>query len=176
VKEKILTAVLTAGVIMIGSTALASSAQQSKKEKANIAIFQRSLNEFINEKKPESVDKYFDESYIQHNEEIAEMAKKQGISQRENTKRWFQYMMKAIPDLKAEIEHIMADGDKVFAFVKWSGRHTGGEFLGVPVTNKSIEIRTAEIMRLKDGRFVEHWDVTDQSKLFQALGFMKEKK
>ncbi len=142
-------------------------------ESENLAIFRESLHQFINQHDPSAVDQFFSEEYIQHNEMIARMARQKGITQKENTKQWFTYMFTAIPDLQVEFEHVLADGDKVYAFLRWSGKHSGGEFIGVPPTHQEIVIRTAEIMRLKDGKFVEHWDVTGQSRLFEALGFMK---
>lgn len=60
------------------------------------------------------------------------------------------------PELSAEIDHLVADNDRVMLFATWAGRtRAGAEF----------RLHTAELYRLRDGRVAEHWNVVDRDVL-----------
>lgn len=65
-------------------------------------------------------------------------------------------LRKGFPDLKVEILEQMAEGDLVTTRKKISATHTGDIF-GIPTSNKKVEINIIDIIRLKDGKYVEHW-------------------
>jgi steroid delta-isomerase-like uncharacterized protein len=64
----------------------------------------------------------------------------------------------ALPDLTVEIHDQIAEGDKVTTRKTLRGTHRG-ELLGIPPTGKTVAIDVIDIVRLKDGRYVEHWGV-----------------
>ncbi|HKQ69575.1 MAG TPA: ester cyclase [Polyangiaceae bacterium] len=64
----------------------------------------------------------------------------------------------AFPDLEVEIHDQIAEGDKVTTRKTIHGTHRG-ELLGIPATNKRISIDVIDIVRLENGRYVEHWGV-----------------
>jgi predicted ester cyclase len=68
--------------------------------------------------------------------------------------------------MRAEIEDMICEGDKVAARVTMHGRHLG-EFLGRPPTGKEFATKQIHIGRLEDGKVIEHWSVRDD--LGQAL-------
>jgi predicted ester cyclase len=72
------------------------------------------------------------------------------------------------PDFAIELEHVMADGDKVSYFETVSGTHTG-DFLGLAPTGKTMEAHASHIVRIADGRIVEHWAVRDYRGLTEFL-------
>ena len=74
-----------------------------------------------------------------------------------------------IPDLRPDIHQVMADGDRVVTFIRWEGKHTG-PFLGVAPTGKRVAFETADIYRVQDGLFIEHWDVVDKLSIATELG------
>jgi predicted ester cyclase len=53
-----------------------------------------------------------------------------------------------------------------------TGTHEG-EFLGIPPTGKRIELETIDIIRVRDGKCVEHWGVSDGLALMQQLGVIE---
>jgi steroid delta-isomerase-like uncharacterized protein len=73
------------------------------------------------------------------------------------------------PDLKATVEDAFEAGDRVAVRVKFTGTHEG-EFMGVPPSGNRIEIDTIDIVRIADGKAVEHWGVTDNMALMQQIG------
>jgi predicted ester cyclase len=64
----------------------------------------------------------------------------------------------ALPDLTVEIHDQIAEDDKVITRKTVRGTHRG-ELLGIPPTNRVVEIDVIDIVRLRDGRYVEHWGV-----------------
>jgi steroid delta-isomerase-like uncharacterized protein len=139
---------------------------------ANKALFRQVMDEFFGQHDMSAVDRHYSPDYIQHNADVAAWAKSQGLAPLDGVKRFFSGFFEAFPDFKPTIDHLYAEGDKVFAFVTWRGTHKG-TFLGVPATGKEIVIRTAEIMRVENGKFAEHWDVVDQNKMLEALGLIQ---
>jgi C-1 hydroxylase len=53
--------------------------------------------------------------------------------------------------------------------VTWRGTHQD-EFQGIPPTGKSAVIKTAEIMRIANDQFIEHWDVVNDLEMLKTLG------
>ena len=66
----------------------------------------------------------------------------------------------AFPDLTVEIHDQIAEGDKVATRKTLRGTH-GGPFLGVPATHRAVTLRVTDIVRLRGGRYVEHWGSAD---------------
>jgi predicted ester cyclase len=78
------------------------------------------------------------------------------------------FLKPAFTDLKVVIHDQLAEGDKVTTRKSFHGTHKG-EFMGIPATNKPVVIDVIDIIRLKDGKFVEHWNVADFGSLIQHL-------
>jgi steroid delta-isomerase-like uncharacterized protein len=74
----------------------------------------------------------------------------------------------AFPDFKATIDDILAEGDKVVIRMTWSGTQKG-EFMGVPATGKSVSFGVIDIVRITNGKLVEHWGQMDSMSLMQQL-------
>ena len=77
----------------------------------------------------------------------------------------------AIPDAKATIEHIVAEGDKVAWRVTWRGTHRG-EYMGIAPTGKEIVLTGSNICRIVGGKLAETWVVVDSLHLYQQLGIL----
>jgi steroid delta-isomerase-like uncharacterized protein len=75
----------------------------------------------------------------------------------------------AFPDFKATIDDILAEGDKVVIRMTWSGTQKG-EFMGVPATGKRVSFGVIDIIRITNGKVVEHWGQMDSMSLMQQLG------
>jgi len=68
--------------------------------------------------------------------------------------------------MRADVEDMICEDDKVVARVTMHGRHLG-EFLGKPPTGKAFSTQQIHIWRLEDDKVIEHWSVRDD--LGQAL-------
>ena len=76
-----------------------------------------------------------------------------------------------MPDWHTEIEDLIAEGDKVVARITMTGTHTG-DFFGIPATGKKISFSGIYIVRIANGKIVEHWGEEDSVSLLQQLGTM----
>jgi predicted ester cyclase len=88
-----------------------------------------------------------------------------------NLKQLKQYAPKffaALPDIHITIQDMVAEGDKVAALVNWKATHQG-EYMSIAATGKKIDISVAMLIKIKAGKWVEFWNVTDV-RLMQQLG------
>jgi predicted ester cyclase len=63
----------------------------------------------------------------------------------------------------------VAEGDLVVSHIVGRGVHAG-DLLGIPATNKQVETEGIAIHRVRDGKIVEYWSVTDVARVLQQLG------
>jgi steroid delta-isomerase-like uncharacterized protein len=75
----------------------------------------------------------------------------------------------AFPDSYFTVEDMIAEGDKVVTRKTFHGTHEG-EFMGIPPTRQSVSISLIDIVRVADGRVVEHWSIADNLAMMQQLG------
>jgi steroid delta-isomerase-like uncharacterized protein len=89
---------------------------------------------------------------------------------KEGTLEFFRILLAAFPDMRMDVEDLIASEDKTVARVKVTATHQG-EFMGVPPTDARVEMQLIDIMRFDDaGRVCEHWGVADMLSLMQQLG------
>jgi len=87
---------------------------------------------------------------------------------------FFRSLRSAFPDLRMEVEDVIAEGDKAVARFRATGTHQG-EFMGIPPTGRSVDIAGIDIMRFDGAGLVcEHWGVTDTMAMMQQLGVVPE--
>jgi len=75
----------------------------------------------------------------------------------------------AVPDLRAELDDLIVEGDKLVARSTWSGTHEG-ELFGMPATGKLFVMNVIDIVRFEGDRVVEHWGVSDVAGMMQQVG------
>lgn len=74
---------------------------------------------------------------------------------------FFNHFLKpSFPDLTVEIYDQVAEGDKVTTRKAFHATHSG-DFFGIPATGKKVVMDVIDIIRLRNGKFVEHWNVLD---------------
>jgi predicted ester cyclase len=75
----------------------------------------------------------------------------------------------AFPDGSMTIEDMIAEGEKVVTRKTYRGTHQG-ELLSIPPTGRHVSVGLIDIMRIVDGKVVEHWNVGDDLGMLQQLG------
>jgi predicted ester cyclase len=63
----------------------------------------------------------------------------------------------------------VAEDDLVVSHVLGRGVHAG-ELLGILATNEEVETEGIAIHRIRDGKIVEYWSVTDVVRVLQQVG------
>lgn len=77
----------------------------------------------------------------------------------------------AFPDACWHEEDLFAEGDRVVGRYTLRGTHQG-DFLGIPATGNSITVSNIHILRIADGKIVEHWGHGDDMGMMRQLGVM----
>jgi predicted ester cyclase len=80
-------------------------------------------------------------------------------------------LRRAFPDLRVEVLDLIAEGDRVAAFLLFSGTNSGDYRRG-GATNRHGSMRAFFIWRVAEGRLVECWGVADRFALLQQLGII----
>jgi len=81
--------------------------------------------------------------------------------------------MQAFPDLGFTIDNIVAEGD--FVATRMTARATQRQpFMGVQPTGREIKCTVMGLVRIVDGRIVEHWNVMDELYMLQQLGLVPD--
>lgn len=79
----------------------------------------------------------------------------------------------AFPDYHETIEDIIAEEDKVWILLRYTGTHKG-EFMGLPPTGKKLTSLAVDMYRLKDGKIVWGKRIpTPDLAFFKQLGLIE---
>jgi predicted ester cyclase len=124
----------------------------------NKAIVRRFI-EAYNNRDLNLIDDFVSPDYIDHSNKV----------NREGLKQLFLMGLKAFPDWNENIEDIIAEGDKVWVRLSYTGTHRG-EFMGISPTGKKILSKAVDIYRIVDGKLAEYWNVTDNVNIFKQVG------
>lgn len=87
----------------------------------------------------------------------------------EGTKAVISSLRNAFSDFHLTIDDLAADGDTVWLRMTGTGTNEGS-FMGHPATGRRIRIDVIDVVRVKDGRIVEHWGVPDRLGALFQLG------
>jgi steroid delta-isomerase-like uncharacterized protein len=83
--------------------------------------------------------------------------------------QFFEKFRGAFPDLKIDVDHMVADEDNVAIAYTVTGTHKG-EFMGIPATNKEISARGLQIARFENGKITERWGSSDELGILKQIG------
>jgi predicted ester cyclase len=89
----------------------------------------------------------------------------------EGAKKVHELSLLGMTDFHTEILDMIAEGDKVVARVNITGLHTGN-FFGIPATGKHVEFSGMYLVRIENGKIVEHWGEEDGVRLLEQLGMI----
>lgn len=75
----------------------------------------------------------------------------------------------SFPDLRFNIEQMIAEGDRVVSHLVMEGTHQG-MWMGISPTGKRLQIRMITTHRIANGKIAEDWVLVESLGLFQQLG------
>lgn len=146
-------------LMFLGVVTVASAADQE----ANKQFYRSYIEDMWNKRNPAAAERYLATNFIEHNQNLPS-----GLDGR---KQFVASVLAAFSDYHAEIQEVIAEGDKVVARVLWTGTQDG-PYQGRPATGKRLRFSTADFFRMENGKFVEHWDVVDSLPRAIALGLV----
>lgn len=80
----------------------------------------------------------------------------------------FDVLRSGFSDLQVEILEQVAEHDLVTTRKKIKGIHTGPVF-GIPASQKPVTISVIDIIRIKNGKYAEHWGQSNFSDVLKTL-------
>jgi steroid delta-isomerase-like uncharacterized protein len=76
----------------------------------------------------------------------------------------FEQLRKAFSAFRMNVEAIASEGDMVMVRATMTGTHVG-DFMGIPPSGKEVRVPLCDWTRVRGGKAVEHWGVSDTSAL-----------
>ena len=129
---------------------------------------QRKLYELLNAGDIEGFGALLADDFVEHEETPGLAPTREGVM------AFFRMYRAAFPNLRFDLEDVVAGGDKVVARARATGTHQG-ELMGIPPTGKDVDVQLVDIMRFNDdGLVAEHWGVVDMLAMMQQLGVVPE--
>lgn len=126
-------------------------------------LAKRFYEEVLNGGDLSAIDELIADDFVEHEELAGIPANKEGL------RDWVGLMRTAFPDLVVSVDQMMASGDEVWVHMTMRGTQNG-PFLHIPPTGRAVEISAFDRVRVRDGKAVEHWGVTDTLGLLEQLG------
>jgi predicted ester cyclase len=78
-------------------------------------------------------------------------------------------LKRAFSDFHLAIEDLVVDGDTAWLRMVATGTNDGS-FMGHPPTGRPMRAQVFDVIRVRDGRMVEHWGVPDRLGVLMQLG------
>jgi predicted SnoaL-like aldol condensation-catalyzing enzyme len=121
----------------------------------------------LNEKRIELFDEFIHPEYNNHNPQV--QPGPVGV------KAFFRYYLDAFPDTKVVMEDVIEEDDRISARFTYHGTFTR-PFMGYRPNHATVQLRSIDIWRVQDGKFVEHWDELNLLEVFQKMGAVTVRK
>ncbi len=131
----------------------------------NKAIVRRFVDEVQSKGNIDAIDELCSPEFVNHSAPPGVPSNCEGVKQVTAMFR------QAFPDSYFTVEDMVAEGDKVATRKTFHGTHLG-EFMGMPPTGQQVSIGLIDIVRIVDGKVVEHWSRGDDLGMMQQLGII----
>ena len=80
-----------------------------------------------------------------------------GTDIRPQEKVFWQTARRAFPDMEFHVDLLIESGDLIVSNWTLTGTHTGEAYYDVPPSGRRVTINGTAILRMRDGKVVEHW-------------------
>ena len=135
-------------------------------------IIKRFVEELWNARRLDVADQIFSEDCVTHQLRsgvLAEPAHRGPQAMKEHVSGW----LMSFPDLRFNIEQMIADRDRVVSQLVMEGTHQG-TWMGISPTGKRLQIRMITIHRIANSKIAEDWVLVESLGFFQQLGVLPD--
>jgi predicted ester cyclase len=133
---------------------------------ANSDLVNLMIEEIQNRKNLELVDEIFSVDFLNH-------TPLPGISSdRSGMRHVFSRIHVAFPDGVVSVEDQVSSENKVWTRKSFSGTHTG-PLRGIAATGNRVTYTVFDILKIQDGKIIEHWGFADQWSILSQIGAIK---
>jgi steroid delta-isomerase-like uncharacterized protein len=150
-------------VIVLGAVLCVPSGARSEDNKT---LVRRWIEEVLSKGNVAAVGDFLASTYVGHSPGVPDAKGPEGIKQRLTALRT------AFPDLRYNVEDMVAEGDKVSVRYVAHGTQKG-DYMGVAPTGKEMTWTAIGILHITNGKFQEGWlmsDLGQQLRMFAGQG------
>jgi steroid delta-isomerase-like uncharacterized protein len=133
------------------------SAEQNK------ATIMRVYDELLNQEKKSVIDEIYAADVIVHDPFMGT------VTGRDAFRQLLGMFDAAFPGHRAQVHHILAEGNLVAVVHTHTAKHTG-QFMHLAPTGRNISVNGIEVFRMADGKIAEFWRHDDDMGLLMQLG------
>ena len=127
----------------------------------NKALVRRFIDAY-NNRNLDAFDEILSPDYFDHTNQVGP----------EGLKQLMYMAFTAFPDFHETIHDIIAEEDKVWARITFTGTNTG-EWMGMAPAGKKITTEMVDIFRIENGKLVEYRDVNNNLDFLTKLGLIE---
>jgi predicted ester cyclase len=138
----------------------------------NKALVRRYFDEFFNDRALDGAADVCATDYTEHALAPFGDAEPGAVDGPEHLLRTVAWLTDQYPDLRMDIEALVAEDDLVVARVLSVGTYTGGTHVVRP-TGKRFSSRQTHWFRVADGKLAEHWATRDDLRTMLQLGVIQ---
>jgi steroid delta-isomerase-like uncharacterized protein len=132
-------------------------------EKENIQLAEQMIAA-VNARDLNRYTQQIDPAYIGESEMIPD-----GVRGPEGARRALNMILTAFPDLRIDVEQMLASGDYVIVRARLTGTQKG-PYAGIAPTNKSVSWRACNVVELRNGKAVRGRIYADNASVLQQIG------
>ena len=137
----------------------------------NKSVVRRFVDEFQSQGRAGVLDELLSRDFVNHSGTVKDIPGMEKATDFEGMLEIDRMYRKSFPNHRVTILDQAAEGDKVWTYKRFETVHEG-EFMGIAPTGKAIQADAIDIMRVVDGKIVEHWAVQDVWGVMRQLGAM----
>lgn len=135
---------------------------------ADVAVASRFIHEAFGRGDLSIVDELVHPDFVEHQFGMAAS----GAAAIENIKAAIVDLHQWMPDLRYTIDDAVSRDGTVWLRMTARGTHQG-TIMGMPPTGRPLTVDVLDVLRVRDGRLVEHWGVPDRFALLAQVGLLR---
>jgi len=147
-------------------TATSQNSDLEKKaalEASNIKFYNNIWEVAINQGRASILDSVYADDAVLHT--VPE------IKGKDSAKAYYANYVTGFSNRQFIVKEIIASGNKLVKYWQFKGKHTGN-FMGIPATNKDVDVVGCTIATIENGKVTEERDFMDNLEFLQQLGLM----
>lgn len=150
--------------VLTGCATASSAPAPATHEATNKQLAVAFTEEVYNQRRLERIPAYVAEDFVDRSHAVPEGAKGPDF-----VRQQAEASLKAFPDLKFDIQHVVADEDLVA--VHWKASGTDAQVKDAAGQPRPVTIHGHSLFRVREGKIVESWDISDQLPLLLQRGY-----
>jgi predicted SnoaL-like aldol condensation-catalyzing enzyme len=150
--------------VLTGCATASSAPKAAAPEVLNKQLAVAFTEEVYNQRLLERIPQYVAEDFIDRSHGAPENARGPAF-----VRQQAEASLQALPDLKFDIQHLVADEDLVL--VHWKASGTDAKVKDAAGQPRPVTLYGHSLFRMREGKIVESWDIADQLPLLLQRGY-----